>query len=224
MKGKTKVRELLRLAMPIIMYVPIYLIWFKAIENHRFSHYALIHTVLDDKIPFCEIFIIPYYAWFIYVAAVMLYFLFNMEVEVYYKNYMFLVTGMTLFLIISTLFPNMHQLRPDVMPRDNVFTHMIALLYKADTPTNLWPSIHVYNSLGTMIAVRNSKKIGKIGKILSDIMGVLIILSTMFIKQHSIYDVVTAFFMAIIFYLAFYHSTIVETFCKKREEKLAYRY
>ena len=163
MKGKTKVRELLRLAMPIIMYVPIYLIWFKAIENHRFSHYALIHTVLDDKIPFCEIFIIPYYAWFIYVAAVMLYFLFNMEVEVYYKNYMFLVTGMTLFLIISTLFPNMHQLRPDVMPRDNVFTHMIALLYKADTPTNLWPSIHVYNSLGTMIAVRNSKKIGKVG-------------------------------------------------------------
>lgn len=224
MKGKTKVRELLRLAMPIIMYVPIYLIWFKAIENHRFSHYALIHTVLDDKIPFCEIFIIPYYAWFIYVAAVMLYFLFNMEVEVYYKNYMFLVTGMTLFLIISTLFPNMHQLRPDVMPRDNVFTHMIALLYKADTPTNLWPSIHVYNSLGTMIAVRNSKKIGKVGKILSDIMGVLIILSTMFIKQHSIYDVVTAFFMAIIFYLAFYHSTIVESFCKKREEKLAYRY
>lgn len=224
MKGKTKVRELLRLAMPIIMYVPIYLIWFKAIENHRFSHYALIHTVLDDKIPFCEIFIIPYYAWFIYVAAVMLYFLFNMEVEVYYKNYMFLVTGMTLFLIISTLFPNMHQLRPDVMPRDNVFTHMIALLYKADTPTNLWPSIHVYNSLGTMIAVRNSKKIGKIGRILSDIMGVLIILSTMFIKQHSIYDVVTAFFMAIIFYLAFYHSTIVESFCKKREEKLAYRY
>ena len=224
MKGKTKVRELLRLAMPIILYVPIYLIWFKAIENHRFSHYALIHTVLDDKIPFCEIFIIPYYAWFIYVAAVMLYFLFNMEVEVYYKNYMFLVTGMTLFLIISTLFPNMHQLRPDVMPRDNVFTHMIALLYKADTPTNLWPSIHVYNSLGTMIAVRNSKKIGKVGKILSDIMGVLIILSTMFIKQHSIYDVVTAFFMAIIFYLAFYHSTIVESFCKKREEKLAYRY
>lgn len=224
MKGKTKVRELFRLAMPIIMYVPIYLIWFGAIENYRFSHYALIHTVLDDKIPFCEIFIIPYYAWFIYVAAVMLYLLFNMEVEVYYKNYMFLVTGMTLFLIISTLFPNMHQLRPDVMPRDNVFTHMIALLYKADTPTNLWPSIHVYNSLGTMIAVRNSKKIGKIGRILSDIMGVLIILSTMFIKQHSIYDVVTAFFMAIIFYLAFYHSTIVESFCKKREEKLAYRY
>lgn len=210
--------------MPIIMYVPIYLIWFGAIENHRFSHYALIHTVLDDKIPFCEIFILPYYAWFIYVAAVMLYLLFNMEVEVYYKNYMFLVTGMTLFLIISTLFPNMHQLRPDVMPRDNVFTHMIALLYKADTPTNLWPSIHVYNSLGTMIAVRNSKKIGKIGRILSDIMGVLIILSTMFIKQHSIYDVVTAFFMAIIFYLVFYHSTIVESFCKKREEKLAYRY
>lgn len=224
MKGKTKVRELFRLAMPIIMYVPIYLIWFGAIENHRFSHYALIHTVLDDKIPFCEIFILPYYAWFIYVAAVMLYLLFNMEVEVYYKNYMFLVTGMTLFLIISTLFPNMHQLRPDVMPRDNVFTHMIALLYKADTPTNLWPSIHVYNSLGTMIAVRNSKKIGKIGRILSDIMGVLIILSTMFIKQHSIYDVVTAFFMAIIFYLVFYHSTIVESFCKKREEKLAYRY
>ena len=224
MKGKIKVREIFRLSLPILMYLPIYGIWFSLLEKHRFSHYALIHTTLDDKIPFCEVFIIPYVLWFLYVSGTVLYFLFNMDVEDYFKDFMFLVAGMTLFLLISTVFPNMHQLRPAVMPRDNIFTHMIANLYKADTPTNLWPSIHVYNSIGTMIAVRHSKRIKKAGKIFSDILGVSIILSTMFIKQHSIYDVLTAIFMAVIFYLVFYHSTVVESFCKKREEKLAFRY
>ena len=224
MKERDRIRELIRLAMPIITYVPVYGIWFMMIEKHRFSHYAVIHTFLDDAIPFCEWFVIPYYLWFLYVAGTVLYFLFTREVDVYYKDFLFLATGMTLFLIISTLFPNVQQLRPEVMPRDNIFTHMIQMIYRSDTPTNLWPSIHVYNSIGTMIAVHNSKRIKTPGKILSDILGVSIILSTMFIKQHSIYDVVTAIIMALIFYLVFYHSSVVEEYCKKREEKYAFRY
>ena len=217
-------RDILKLAMPIFVYAPIYLYWFVYIEKHKFAHYAVIHTVIDDYIPFLEVFIIPYYMWFLYVSLTLLFFMFSFDIEDYYKNFFFLATGMTVFLVISTLFPNMHHLRPAVMPRDNIFTHLVQIIYSTDTPTNLWPSIHVYNSIGTMIAVHHSKRFNKTGVIIMDIIGVLIILSTLFVKQHSFYDVITAFIMAIIFYLFFYHTAILENFCSKQEARLAVRH
>ena len=216
--------DLLHLAIPILIYAPIYMIWFIAIEKHTFSHYSIIHTAIDDIIPFNEIFVIPYYMWFLYVSLTLLFFMFSFDVEDYYKNFIFLATGMTVFLVVSTLFPNMHHLRPVVMPRDNVFTHLVQMIYRTDSSANLWPSIHVYNSLGTMIAVHRSKRIKKAGKIVSDFIGISIILSTMFIKQHSVYDVITAFIMATIFYIVFYHTALLENFCLRQEEKVAVRY
>ena len=222
--NKETFRDLLKLAMPILIYVPIYLYWFVIIENHKFSHYTVIHTVVDDYIPFVEYFIIPYYLWFAYVAFTLLFLMFSFEVEDYYKNCFFLATGMTVFLIISTLFPNMHNLRPMVMPRDNICTHLVQFIYRTDTASNLWPSIHVYNSIGTMIAVHHSSKFGKKSTIVMDIIGFSIILSTLFVKQHSFYDVTTAIIMAIIFYIVFYHTSVLENFCVKQERKLAIRY
>lgn len=133
-------------------------------------------------------------------------FFFFKDKEEYYKTCLFLATGMTIFLIVSTLWPNGHHLRPYVMPRDNVFTRMVAALYKTDTPTNLWPSIHVYNSLGAHIAVMKSRHLeNKKGiRIGSFILCVSIILSTMFIKQHSVFDVTTAFIMAAVMYVLVY--------------------
>lgn len=215
--------DLFRLAKPMLLYLPFYLLWFMWVEHHRFSHYAVIHTVLDDRIPFIEVFVIPYYIWFVYVTATVVFLLFSFEIEDCYKNFFFLATGMTIFLIISTLFPNMHQLRPMAMPRDNVFTHLVQLIYATDTPANLWPSIHVYNSIGSMIAIQHSKRVNWVGKIIGHIIGVSIILSTVFIKQHSVYDVLTAFIMAIVFYYVFYHTSLVENYCKKREESVAVR-
>ena len=128
---------------------------------------------------------------------------------------------MTVFLVVSTLFPNMHLLRPAVMPRDNVFSALVQMIYRHDTASNLWPSIHVYNSLGTMIAVHRSKRFGRRGRLISDMIGIYIILSTMFIKQHSVYDVITAFIMATIFYIVYYHTGMLEGFCSRQEAKLA---
>ena len=217
-------RDLLKLAVPIIIYAPIYLYWFIYLEKHKFAHYAVIHTVIDDYIPFLEVFIIPYYMWFLYVSLTLLFLMFSFDVEDYYKNFFFLATGMTVFLVISTLFPNMHQLRPTVMPRDNIFTHLVQVIYSTDTPTNLWPSIHVYNSIGTMIAVHHSRRFNKKGVIIMDVIGTLIILSTLFVKQHSFYDVTTAFIMAIIFYMLYYHTALLENFCTRQEERVAVRY
>ena len=218
------VRDLFRLALPVLFYAPMYMLWFIYLEKHTFAHYSVIHTKVDDLIPFNELFVIPYYVWFLYVSVTLAFFLFSFDVEDYYKNFFFLATGMTIFLVISTLFPNMHHLRPVQFPRDNFLTSLVAVIYSHDTASNLWPSIHVYNSIGTMIAVHHSRRFNKVGKGISDFIGISIILSTMFIKQHSVYDVITAFIMAIIFYLIFYHTSVLESFCTKQEQRVAIRY
>lgn len=200
-------------AIPLIIYGIIYMSWFAHLEKTVTSHYKVIHVALDDHIPFCEVFVIPYLLWFAYVAAVVLYFFFK-DKDDYFRTCTFLFTGMTIFLLVSTLWPNGHHLRPYVMPRDNVFTHLVSYIYQADTPTNLWPSIHVYNSLGCHIAVMKSRRLSEKKGIraVSLILCSSIILSTMFIKQHSVFDVTTAFIMAFIMYGVVYGSDVLINF------------
>lgn len=202
-----------RHALPLILYGIIYMHWFAYLEKTVTSHYHLIHLKPDDLIPFCEVFVIPYLLWFAYVAVTVLYFFFK-DRDDYFRICTFLFTGMTIFLIISTVWPNGHNLRPVVMPRDNVFTRLVSVLYRADTPTNLWPSIHVYNSLGCHFAVVKSTQLEKHKgvRIGSLILCVSIILSTVFIKQHSVFDVTTAFIMAAVMYGIVYHSDMLLNF------------
>lgn len=204
-------------AIPLIVYAAIYCVWFAWLEKTVKYPPFIIHMKVDDMIPFNELFVIPYFLWFLYVSAVVLYCFFKNKQE-YWKTCVFLFTGMTVFLIISTLWPNGHHLRPHAMPRENVLTAMVAHLYRADTPTNLWPSIHVYNSIGAHLAVVHNPKLAGNKKLraCSFILCVSIILSTLFIKQHSMFDVLTAFIMAGIMYLVVYQADIVALYQARR--------
>ncbi len=202
-----------RHALPLILYGMVYMQWFSHLEKTVTSNYQLIHFRPDDFIPFCEAFVIPYLLWFAYVAAVVVYFFFR-DKDDYFRACTFLFTGMTVFLIVSTLWPNGHDLRPAVMPRDNICTRLVSSLYHADTPTNLWPSIHVYNSLGCHIAVMKSARLEKKKGIraCSLVLCISIIMSTMLIKQHSVFDVTTAFIMAAVMYGVVYRSDVLINF------------
>lgn len=191
---------------PLLIFMVVYLCWFAWLEQDV-TKYTVIHMALDDIIPFCEVFIIPYLLWFLYVAAVVVFLMLKNKQE-YYKVCIFLMTGMTVFLIISTLWPNGHQLRPAMMPRDNIFSSLVSMLWRTDTPTNLWPSIHVYNSLGAHFAVMHSRELeNKKGlKIASLVLAVSIILSTMLIKQHSVFDVVTGLLLGVVMYVVVYRK------------------
>lgn len=207
-----------RHGVPMIIYGIIYLSWFRHLEETVTGRYQIIHVALDDIIPFCEVFVIPYMLWFAYVAVVVAYLFLN-DKDDYFRTFIFLCTGMTVFLLISTLWPNGHHLRPYIMPRNNIFTQLVSALYKADTPTNLWPSIHVYNSLGCHIAVMKNKRLKNHKGIRTGslILCILIIMSTMLIKQHSVYDVATAFIMASIMYGIVYRLGNPYTRQRRRE-------
>ena len=65
----------------VFLYGFIYLPWFYYLEKHVTKNYHVIHIALDDKLPFMEWFIIPYYWWFVLLVGVSIYTaLFNKEV------------------------------------------------------------------------------------------------------------------------------------------------
>lgn len=200
------IRQTLKRLFPMILYMVIYLLWFGYLEKTVTTDFHLIHMKLDDYIPFIEYFIIPYDLWFFYVAATLVFLAYADPLE-YKHTAIFICLGMTLFLLISTIYPNGHDLRPAVMPRDNLFSQMVLKLQAADTPTNLFPSIHVFNSIGMCIGLLKTKALKNHPwiRVASTTLCVLIVLSTVFLKQHSVFDVYTAFLCVILFYIPVYH-------------------
>lgn len=185
-----------RHAWPILTYLPIYLIWFFLLERYVTKGYHIIQSPLDSLIPFNELFIVPYLLWFPFIAVSVLYFIFKDRSECY-RLCGTLIAGMTVFLLVSTLYPNGVALRPVLskLGRDNFFLDLVAGLHKADTSTNVCPSIHVYNSLAVCFAFFTSshlkgKRMIKAGILL---LTVSICMSTVFLKQHSVIDVFWAF-------------------------------
>ncbi len=185
------------------VYFVLYMTWFFYLETRNINSFHIIHMAVDDLIPFNEFFIIPYYLWFLFIPASVLLMIMSGK-EDFSRLFTFLSFGMTLFLIISTIYPNGALLRPSVFPRDNIFTHMVMGLYSTDTSTNLFPSIHVYNSLGAVFAILKCEKYNKNKalRISSVVLCALIILSTLFLKQHSVFDVITGIMLSAVMYLA----------------------
>ncbi len=190
-----------------LLYIPAYFISFFALEKRNDVAFHYIHSSIDDSIPFCEYFIIPYYLWFAFIfVSVGLFIIFDFEG--FKKLAWFLALGMTAFIIICYFWPNALQLRPSTadLAKDNICAKIVKYLYKTDTPTNVFPSIHVYNTLCVAIAILKSKlpKKHPLVTVFVVILSTLIIAATVFLKQHSIIDVIGAFGMALLFYLPIY--------------------
>ncbi|MDD7219712.1 MAG: phosphoesterase, partial [Clostridia bacterium] len=110
----------------IAIYSLIYILLFRYLETRPVTSYHIVHTVFDDMIPFCEYFIIPYMLWFPYMILAVVYFIFyNKNKHEYYQLAFNLMMGMTIFLIVSYIYPNAQHLRPTEFPRDNFFTHAV---------------------------------------------------------------------------------------------------
>lgn len=202
----------------LLLYFLIYMPWFGYVEKTVTTHFHVIHMALDDYIPFCEYFIVPYLMWFGYVAWGVGYF-YRKNKDEYFRLCTVLFTGMTLFLVISTFYPNGHYLRPATFEHQNIFVSMVKWLYSTDTPTNLFPSIHVYNSIAINMAVWHSdnfreKKAVRYG---SAVLMMSIVLSTMFLKQHSVFDVVTGIALAVFMYTLVYGTNPAKLPARERK-------
>ena len=136
----------------VLVYFVFYMPWYFGLQQRDISHFFDMYVGLDHIIPFVPAFIIPYIYWFLFVAGALL-FLFFYDADEFYRGFSFLACGMTISLIIFTIFPTTFCHRPEVLTGNAFEQFWLRFIYGADKPTNVFPSIHVFNSIGCAIAL-----------------------------------------------------------------------
>ncbi len=211
-------------------YFLIYMPWFMTLEKYitADSEFYLMHTRLDDFIPFCEYFVVPYLLWFVYVPLVMGFLCYKSKQE-WYNACIYLFGGMTICLFVCTVFPNGQDLRiQNFDATKNIFTRLVAMIYSADTNTNVFPSIHSFNSVACFLMLARTETLrGRLKTVMCYLAGILsvsIVLSTMFLKQHSVLDAMAGVTLAVVGYVLVYNidwETVAENNRIKAEKKKA---
>ena len=176
-----------------LLYWPVFGLLFFFVERVWTNRaYMPIHCFLDDRIPFCEYFLIPYLFWFIYLVGMLLYTLLR-DRGAFVQMMRFIALTYSVAIVIYLLFPTEQNLRPDAFVRSNLFTAFIGHFYQFDTNTNVCPSIHVIGSVAALLTAwsmpRFSAPRWRVGFAVA---CALICASTVFLKQHSVLDVLAA--------------------------------
>ena len=171
-----------------IFYFAMYFITENLIPAERC---APIHCALDDLIPFNEYFAFFYVGWYFLVFGYLLwYLLYNIE---NFKNLSkFILVTQVVAVVIYVLFPSRQDLRPEVFPRENALTALMAFIYSFDTSTGVCPSLHVAYSMGILSVALKDKSVSKLWKALLCLIVLGICLAVCFVKQHSALDVLAA--------------------------------
>lgn len=154
------------------------------------DHYFPTQTQIDSYIPFVPAFVIFYLLWFPCLFCTGIWLLVK-DGEGYRQYMCFLLLAYVLAAVIYLCWPNGQDLRPTLDAPNGVFEKILAGLYAMDTNTNVLPSLHVVGSIGYCGAVLRTKTIRrKWIKVGSCILAVLISISTVFVKQHAVLDLV----------------------------------
>lgn len=150
-----------------------------------------VHSFLDDLIPFCEFFVVFYVGWYFLIAITLLYFALY-DTNLFKKFMTFIIVTQIVAMAVYIAFPNRQDLRPEVFPRNNIFTDILALIYHFDTSTNVCPSLHVAYSVGIASAWIREQTASKLVKALIVIFCFFVCISVAFVKQHSVVDIFAA--------------------------------
>lgn len=186
-----------------ILFIPLYMAIF-ILEEKYITNYYVSYMPLDDLIPFCEWFVIPYFMWYPLMLGAGLY-LFFKDAEGF-KNYMlFIGAGFLLIVLFYAVFPNGQNLRPSSFDRSNFLIDVVKWTYSRDTNTNVLPSLHVVGTMGAMFALLECKKLRSLWfRIFNVVLAISICISTVYIKQHSVLDVITGVPLAFVYYFVTY--------------------
>lgn len=185
----------------MLCYAWFYLCFFFLLEHYVTVPVLVTHCHLDDVIPFCKYAIIPYYLWFVWVGGTLGWMLLRAPRQEFWRLCLPLFGGMTLALLFCALVPNGVYLRPRAVPGNDVFAILVRGLYRTDTATNVFPSIHVFNAVTLDMAYQRSgcfagahRRRLRAGARALDI---AIILSTLLLKQHSVLDALGGIVLAL---------------------------
>lgn len=177
----------------MLLYWPAFGLLFLFVERfYQVDSYYPVSCYLDDLIPFCEWFLFAYLFWFVYLVGMLLYTLLY-DIDTFKSMMKFIMITYTTAIVTYLLLPTCQNLRPVEFPRENAMTWFLAHFYQFDTNTNVCPSIHVMGALAVLCTAWHCKGLQRPAwKAAFAVTALLICLSTVFLKQHSVVDVIMA--------------------------------
>jgi membrane-associated phospholipid phosphatase len=190
------------LIFPLLGYV------YRILNTHT-PKATILLTSLDSNIPFIPVFILPYIFWYGFILGYLIYFCFK-DTKVYVKTLTVIVLGELVSFIIYFFFPTTIP-RP-LLEDNGVIIDLVRLVYWHDQPYNCFPSIHVLTTFSIILGSIHVKNKHIFHTTFIPIGGSLIIISTLFVKQHGILDVFGSIFLSLIMYgIAFYFIRLQKT-------------
>ena len=159
------------------------------IERHAVHDLS---TGLDAYIPFVPFFVLPYVSYYAFLLLSAL--LLVIRRDVAQLNRYLLATAMTL--ATSYLFYGYYQthiMRPAV-DGSGPLIGIVRLVYAADNPYNAFPSLHT--SLSTLAALVLWHRVRPYWAFA--LWGILIVLSTVLVKQHYVLDILSGLALAVL--------------------------
>ncbi len=176
----------------LLLHWPVFGAIFYAAERLVPRTFHPVWCPLDDLIPFCELFMVPYLFWFVFLIGMHVY-LGLTDIPAFRQFMQFIIFGYGITLAVYLIYPTCQELRPSQFPRDNLLTRMVADFYEFDTNTNVCPSLHCVGSMAVVFASWHTEGLrGGLWRPVITLTGLLISFSTVFVKQHSIIDVFCA--------------------------------
>ena len=161
---------------------------------------TVVSTSFDKKIPFIPFFIFFYCSWYVLILLVP-YLVYRHDRDTLIKHFSISLIGSTITLIIFIVFPTC--IVRDSVEVTSISTYIIDKMYMVDNPTCCLPSLHCVQCFYLIISVLNVN-MRKSSKAVVIILSLLIVLSTLFVKQHAILDVAAAFVITLACYVIVY--------------------
>ena len=114
----------------------------------------------------------------------------------------FTIGGLAVCIIICAIFPTAIDFRPVEFARDNPLIWLVQFIYAVDKPWNVFPSMHCFGAIGITVAIWKAECLRRFSwmRAASVCLCVLICLSTVMIKQHSIIDMFGAIALSVLLY------------------------
>ncbi|MBE9918043.1 phosphatase PAP2 family protein [Paenibacillus donghaensis] len=199
---KNKIPERMMRWTPLLLMLvfPVLGSLYQLVNKPRSRVYSLV-TPLDEATPFIKYFALPYGVWIFFIYVCIVYFFFHDRSSYYQSLLLYTVCALTcyiIYLVFQTTVP-----RPEVVGNDPI-SKLMQYIYNRDKPFNCFPSIHCFSSYMVMRLIWKSPARNWVNIILISGMSLLIIASTLFVKQHVIMDVVGAIALVEIYYFIFF--------------------
>ncbi|GGD58361.1 phosphatase PAP2 family protein [Paenibacillus nasutitermitis] len=176
-------------ALSLLLSIPLLSVAYIYLNQSRGEETFSLVTDLDEQIPFLKLFIVPYLGWFVFIFVCFVYLAFKNK-QLYRHTLLRFNIGLTVCYLVYAVYQT-HVPRPEFAVHD-LFDRLVQYVYSMDEPFNCFPSTHVLTSYCMMKAFISSQAINRYIRLGVSCMSILIIASTLFVKQHVLLDIAGA--------------------------------